>query len=87
MKRARDDYLSFFRHMEDEHKRETLGGMAWDEISWWVHEAIDVDKLFTREELHELFPLLIRSQEQIEHNQAEWDKTLEWMRQQPWMKG
>lgn len=58
--RTKDEYLRFFRHMEDEHKKEPLGGMAWDEVSWWIHDAVEVDKLFTLGKLHELFPILIR---------------------------
>lgn len=56
----KEEYLQFFRHMEDEHKKEPLGGMAWDEVGWWVYDAVVVDKLFTLQELHELFPILIR---------------------------
>lgn len=87
MGRTREEYLIFFRHMEDEHKKEALNGMAYDEVDWWIHDAVEVDKLFTLEELHELFPILIKSQEQIERDKAEWEKIQEWMNQQPWMKG
>jgi len=34
--------------------------MAWDEVGWWVCDAVVVDKLFTLQELHELFQILIR---------------------------
>lgn len=87
MKKNKDEYLRFFRHMENEHKKEALGGMAWDEVGWWIHDAVDVDKLFTLEELHKLFPILIRSQEQINHANAEWDMIQEWLSKQTWMKG
>ena len=87
MEHTRNEYLSYFRHMEDEHKKEALGGMDWDEVAWWIHDAVDVDQQFTQEELHELFPMLIRSQEQIDREKAEWDKIQEWVNQQPWMKG
>lgn len=59
MKRTRDEYLKFFRHMEDEDKKEPLGGMAWDEIDWWIHDAVEVDKLFIWDELHSLFPAIV----------------------------
>ena len=62
MKKTREEYLKDFCHMEDEHKKEPLGGMAWDEVDWWIHEAVDLNKLFTLEELHNLFPALIRLQ-------------------------
>lgn len=58
-KATKDEYLAFFRHMEEEHKKIPLGGMAWDEVAWWIHDAVEVDKLFTLAELHSLFPAII----------------------------
>lgn len=75
--KQKDEYLKFFRHMEDEHKKETLNGMAYDEVDWWIHDAVEVDKLFTLEELHGLFPTLIKSKGQIERDKAEWKKIQE----------
>ena len=46
--------------MEEEDKKSLLGGMAWDEINWWLHYAIDEDRLFTLEELKEKFPYLLK---------------------------
>lgn len=60
----RDEYLKFFRHMEDEHIKDPLGGMAFDEVCWWIHNAVDVDELFTEDELHNLFPVLIQSDDE-----------------------
>lgn len=57
---AKAEYLAFFKHMEEENKKVPLGGMAWDEVAWWIHDAVEVDKLFTLEELHSLFPAIIR---------------------------
>ena len=45
--------------MEEEDKEFALGGMAWDDISWHVHDAVDVYKLFTRNELADMFPHLL----------------------------
>lgn len=53
-------YLDYFKHMEEEHIELPLGGMAWDDISWHLYDAIEKDKLFTLEELRELFPILLR---------------------------
>ena len=52
-------YLDYFKHMEEEHIKLPLGGMAWDDIGWHLHDAITIDKLFTLEELEELFPILL----------------------------
>ena len=44
---------------QEEHKRIPLGGMAWSDIGWWVYDAIETDKLFTRKELADMFPDLL----------------------------
>lgn len=36
-----------------------LGCMAWDDISWHIHGALDEDKCFTRNELEDIFPKLL----------------------------
>lgn len=33
--------------------------MAWDDISWHIHGAVDEDKVFTRTELGFMFPKLL----------------------------
>ena len=55
---TKKEYIDFFTHMQKEHKEDSLGGMAWDEVMWWIHDAIKVDKLFTFSELKSLFPYL-----------------------------
>ena len=45
--------------MEDEEKNDCpLGGMAWDDISDHAYDAVEIYKLFTKEELKTLFPFL-----------------------------
>ena len=36
-----------------------VGGMAWDDICWWIRDATEKDKLFTRNELADMFPDLL----------------------------
>lgn len=33
----KEEYLKFFKHMENEHKKIPLGGMAWDEVNWQLY--------------------------------------------------
>ena len=43
---TREEYIHYFNHMEEENKRISLGGMAWDDIAYMIHNAIYVDKIF-----------------------------------------
>lgn len=52
-------YIKYFTHMQEEDKKCMLGGMAWDDIGWHLYRAIDENKLFTRQELAEMFPDLL----------------------------
>lgn len=52
------EYYAYFAHMEAEDKKEPLGGMAWDDISYFVYSAVNVDKVYTEEELKQHFPYL-----------------------------
>ena len=54
------EYIDYFRHMEDEHIKSTLGGMAWDEVGWWIYYATEKYKVFTKKELEEMFPILLK---------------------------
>ena len=45
--------------MQEEDKKIPLGGMAWDDICWWIYDATEKDKLFTRKELADMFPELL----------------------------
>ena len=40
-------------------KKIPLGGMAWDDICWYIYDATEKDKLFTRNELADMFPDLL----------------------------
>jgi len=52
-------YINYFSHMQEEDKKYPLGGMAWDDIGWHIHGAVDEDKVFTRNELADMFPTLL----------------------------
>ena len=57
---TREEYLEYFRHMEDQEVHHgPLGGMAWDDVSWFVYDAVYADRLFALAELKELFPRLL----------------------------
>lgn len=55
----KQEYIDFFTHMQKENNRIPLGGMAWDEVAWWIYNATEKDKLFTRNELADMFPDLL----------------------------
>ena len=59
MKDKRQEYIKYFTHMQEEDKKIPLGGMAWDDICWWIYDATEKDKLFTRNELADMFPDLL----------------------------
>ena len=59
MKDKRQEYIEYFTYMQEEDKKIPLGGMAWDDICWWIYDAIEKDKLFTRNELADMFPDLL----------------------------
>lgn len=56
---SKQEYINYFTHMQEEDKKCLLGGMAWDDICWWIHDAIERDKVFTRNELADMFPNLL----------------------------
>lgn len=45
--------------MQDEEQICMLGGMVWDDIGWHIHGAVNDDKVFTRNELANMFPKLL----------------------------
>lgn len=54
--------------MQDEDQKCILGGMAWDDIGLHIHGAVNKDKVFTTNELADMFPKLlghIREEENI----------------------
>ena len=59
MNKKRETYIEYFTHMENEHKKTPLGGMAWDDICWWIYDATTKDKQFTLNELADMFPVLL----------------------------
>lgn len=61
MKHTKQEYINFFTYMEQEEVHDgPLGGQAWDEIDWRLHYAVDVDKVFTKNELADMFLNLFR---------------------------
>lgn len=56
---SREEYIEYFTHMQAEDQKCMLGGMAWDDISWHIHRAVDEDKVFTVNELADMFPKLL----------------------------
>lgn len=56
---SREEYIEYFAHMQTEDKKCMLGGMAWEDIGWHIYGATEKDKLFTRNELAEMFPALL----------------------------
>ena len=59
MKDKKQEYIEYFTYMQEEDKKIPLGGMAWDDICWWIYDATEKDKLFTRNELADMFPDLL----------------------------
>lgn len=59
MEEKRQEYINYFTHMQKEHKKIPLGGMAWSDVSWWVYDVTETYKLFTRDELADMFPDLL----------------------------
>ena len=59
MKDKRQEYIEYFTYMQEEDKKIPLGGMAWDDICWQIYDATEKDKLFTRNELADMFPDLL----------------------------
>lgn len=59
MGKSRGQYIDFFSYMQDENNKKLLGPIAWDNICWWIYDATEKDKLFTLEELADMFPDLL----------------------------
>lgn len=56
---SREEYIDYFSHMQNENEKSMLGGMAWDDIGWHIYGAVDEDKVFTINELADMFPNLL----------------------------
>lgn len=52
-------FVDYFKHMESEHQKTPLGGMAWDDVAYHFYAAVEEFKLFTAEELADMFPSLL----------------------------
>lgn len=55
----RQKYIDYFSYMQEENNKMTLGGMAWDDICWWIYISTEKDKIFTKNELADMFPDLL----------------------------
>lgn len=59
MKDKRQEYIEYFTDRQEKDNESPLGGMAWDDIVWWIYNATEKDKLFTINELADMFPDLL----------------------------
>ena len=59
MEDKRQEYIEYFTHMQKENKKTPLSRMAWDDICWWIYDATEKDKVYTRKELADMFPDLL----------------------------
>ena len=59
MESKKQEYIKYFIYMQEENKKIPLGGMAWDDICWWIHNAVEKDKQFTKNELANMLPDLL----------------------------
>ena len=57
---TRQEYIDYFTKMEyEEANNGPLDGAEWDDVAWQLFHATETDKLFTDEELREMFPKLL----------------------------
>ncbi len=42
-----------------EDQKYMISSIAWYDIGWHIHRAVDEDKVFTRHELADMFPKLL----------------------------
>lgn len=59
MKHNRQFYMNYFEKMENEFINEQLTDKQWTGIVITMYEVIYIKKIFTREELSQLFPKLL----------------------------
>ena len=57
MPNTKQFYIDYFQHMEDEDKKDLLGGMALDDVSWHFNDAIE-NGVFNKFDLAFMFPRL-----------------------------
>ena len=50
-------YIDYFTHMEEEHKKIPLSGMAWDDVDYHARMAI-AKGIFTIYEIYDRWPVL-----------------------------
>ena len=62
IKKNKEDYLAFFIYMEQKILHGGLDSEEWDEVTWWFEEAVNLDKVFTYEELVDRFPGLFNEE-------------------------
>ena len=57
--KTRQEYDKFFADMQATNISGGIGGMGWDEIGWWSHDAVEKDKIYdSYENLYKSFPIL-----------------------------
>ena len=57
---TKEEYLEYFKEEVEREKKWVLSPMEWDDIVQHAYEAVFTDKMFTMEELTELFPELLK---------------------------
>ena len=57
--KSKEDYIKYFSRMQEENKTTTLSGTKWNWIIAYIHQATKVDKVFTTNELADMFPDLL----------------------------
>lgn len=62
IKKNKADYLAFFIYMEQKMLHGGLDSEEWDEVAWWFHEGVNLDKVFTYKELVNMFPMLFNEE-------------------------
>ena len=55
----REEYIKYFTRMQEEDKKAHLSGVAWNWIIAEIYNATEQDKLFTKNELADMFPSLL----------------------------
>jgi|GEM_PF-4195893 len=55
--KVKEDFYEYFAHMQNEENNGGLGGMAWDDICWQIHSAVEFG--ITQEQLAKDFPSLL----------------------------
>ena len=59
MEDKRQEYINFLNHMKDDYKKIKISFINIYIFFWLINDATEKDKLFTRNELADMFPDLL----------------------------